>query len=108
MATHPEQLLRHLRRLGSWPASDPATDAGLLARFAKDREEAAFAALVARHGGLVLGVCRRVLRDPHDAEDVAQAVWLIVARKAATVRHTWPAPAAQVWTSSTWMLQAGA
>src|SRR5919201_158011 len=87
MAARPEQLLRYIRRLVSRPASTPDSDAVLLARFARDRDEAAFAALVARHGRMVLGVCRRVLRDAHEAEDVAQATWLVLARKAATIRR---------------------
>jgi RNA polymerase sigma factor (sigma-70 family) len=86
MAARPEQLLRHIRRLVPRPASDPASDAALLRRFVCQRDEDAFAALVSRHGPLVLGVCRRVLRDPHEAEEASQAVWLVLARKAATVR----------------------
>lgn len=57
-------------------------DAQLLERFVAGRDEAAFAALVNRHGPMVLAVCRGILRDEHDAEDAFQATFLILARKA--------------------------
>jgi RNA polymerase sigma factor (sigma-70 family) len=62
------------------------TDAELVERFALAGDEAAFAALVGRHGGMVLGLCRRLLRDAHDAEDAFQATFLVLARKAASLR----------------------
>jgi RNA polymerase sigma factor (sigma-70 family) len=78
-------VMRHLfQRLGARPAADPS-DAGLLAQFATERDEAAFAELVRRHGPLVLGVCRRVLRDADAADDVFQAAFLVLARKAGSL-----------------------
>jgi RNA polymerase sigma factor (sigma-70 family) len=87
MAVQPEALLQHLRRVASGRSPDPGSDATLIARFVERRDEAAFAALVGRHSPMVLGVCRRVLHDAHEAEDVAQATFLVLARKAATIRH---------------------
>jgi RNA polymerase sigma-70 factor (ECF subfamily) len=62
--------------------ADYVSDATLLERFVTCREEAAFAVLVERHGPQVLGACRRILRDEHDAEDAFQATFLLLARKA--------------------------
>jgi RNA polymerase sigma factor (sigma-70 family) len=76
-------LLEHLRRL----TYTPAADAVLLSRWIHQRDEEAFAVLVARHGPMVLGVCQRVLGDAHEAEDAFQATFLILARKAASLRR---------------------
>jgi RNA polymerase sigma factor (sigma-70 family) len=65
-------------------------DATLLARFAAERDAAAFEVLVWRHGGLVRGVCRHYLRDPNDIDDVTQAAFLALARKARSVRSAGP------------------
>jgi RNA polymerase sigma factor (sigma-70 family) len=62
------------------------SDALLLDRFVMHRDEAAFEAIVARHGPMVLGVCRRVLDDPDDIEDVFQATFLVLVRKAGSLR----------------------
>ena len=63
-----------------------ATDAGLLGAFVDRRDEAAFEALLHRHGPTVLGVCRRIAGAGPDAEDAFQAAFLVLARKAHVVR----------------------
>ncbi len=63
------------------------SDAQLLTRFVEQEDEAAFEALVRRHAPMILGVCRRLLRNAHDVEDAVQVVLLVLARKAASV---WP------------------
>jgi RNA polymerase sigma factor (sigma-70 family) len=80
-------VLRQIRRLaGGEPGAD-LTDSHLLERFTTRGEESAFAALVQRHGPMVLGVCRRVLHQAEDAEDAFQATFLVLARKARSVRR---------------------
>jgi len=75
-------VLRHLRRLIGPGHAAVQSDGQLLQRFVAERDEAAFTELVQRHGPLVLGVCRRVLGDAHEADDVFQATFLVLTRKA--------------------------
>lgn len=82
-----ESVLQHLRKLVAAEGVAGLSDGALLERFVQRRDEAAFAALVERHGPMVLSVCRRVLRNVHDAEDACQAAFLVLARKAASIRR---------------------
>jgi RNA polymerase sigma factor (sigma-70 family) len=75
-------VVRYLHRLAAAPDGEDLSDGQLLERFAKRGEEAAFAALVRRHGPMVLGVCRRVLRHGPDADDAFQATFLVLFRRA--------------------------
>lgn len=81
-------VLQHLRRMAWRRHDDDTPDGQLLERFVRLRDESAFAALVRRHGAMVLGVCRGVLRQLHDAEDAFQATFLILAQKAAGIRRS--------------------
>jgi HlyD family secretion protein len=83
--------LRHLGALFAAGTTTGLSDAQLLERLttatrAANSAEAAFEALMARHGPMVLGVCRRVLNDPRDVEDAFQATFLVLVRKSAEVR----------------------
>jgi RNA polymerase sigma factor (sigma-70 family) len=78
-------VLQHLQRMAGVCTARELSDAELLERFVAHHEEAAFAALVQRYGPMVLGVCRRVLQNAHDAEDAFQATFLILVRKAASI-----------------------
>jgi RNA polymerase sigma factor (sigma-70 family) len=86
MTATPAVLIRHLCRLGPH-GRDQDADTVLLERFVRCRDETAFAALVARYAPMVLHVCRRVIGDAHLAEDALQAVFLVLARRAASVRR---------------------
>ncbi len=75
--------------LGSFqtPADAALTDSQLLDRFLRARDEAAFASLVQRHAAMVLAVARKVLHDTHDCEDVFQATFLVLAKRASAIRR---------------------
>src|SRR5437660_686438 len=79
-------VLSHIRRVADARTLAEASDGQLLERFACRREEAAFATLLRRHGPMVLSVSRRILHQMQDAEDVFQATFLLLARKAASIR----------------------
>src|SRR5262245_24822449 len=64
------------------------SDRALLDRFIADRDSDAFAALVRRHGPMVLGICRRTVRDIHLAEDAFQASFLVLSRRPEAVRRS--------------------
>src|SRR5690348_15478272 len=86
MADEPASPVTQVPRpsAGAPPDRDPA-DRELLERFARARDEAAFAALVQRHGPMVLGVCRRLLHDAHEAGAAFQPTFLVLAHKAESI-----------------------
>ena len=85
-------VLKDVQELFGSGTTGGLTDGELLGRFAdrSDTDEpvaAAFAALVERHGPMVLRVCRSILRDEHDAQDAMQATFLVLVRRAGDVRR---------------------
>jgi RNA polymerase sigma factor (sigma-70 family) len=81
-----QNYIPYLRRSAAIRDGAGLTDGQLLRQFIHDRDEAAFESLVRRHAAMVYSVCRRVIGDEHSAEDAFQAVFLILARRAACVR----------------------
>src|SRR5437870_1380758 len=79
-------LLQHIRKLAAGRRATQRSGRELLDDFVAHQDEAAFAVLVARHGPMVWRVCRRVLNHEQDAEDVFQAVFLVLAQKAGSIR----------------------
>src|SRR5262249_1116124 len=79
-------ILHHLRRAAFLQDAAEMTDGQLLERFLLRLEDVVFESLVRRHGPMVLGVCRRVLRNAHDAEDAFQATFLVLVRKATSLQ----------------------
>jgi RNA polymerase sigma factor (sigma-70 family) len=82
------RVVGQIRQVAAETAFGGLTDADLLARYAGGREEAAFDVIVRRHGPLVLAVCRRILDDSHAADDAFQATFLVLARRARSIRKS--------------------
>jgi RNA polymerase sigma factor (sigma-70 family) len=86
---HSDTTIRRLRTLFSMGAVGQLTDGQLLKRFTtgpREAAESAFAAMVERHGPMVLRVCQSALGDAHDAQDAFQATFLVLVRRAGAVR----------------------
>lgn len=81
-------LLHQLERLFGNGTSVGSSEGELPERLVTEHDEAAFEALLARHGRMVLGVCRQMLRDPNDVADAFQATFLVLVRKAGTLRRS--------------------
>jgi RNA polymerase sigma factor (sigma-70 family) len=80
------RVVRHLRQGAMQQAAAAVRDGELLEAYISRKDEAAFEALVRRHGAMVLGVCQRILRNNADAEDAFQATFLVLVRKARSIR----------------------
>src|SRR6266851_1082021 len=83
-------VVRHLRQFFDTEKLRDLTDGQLLLLFANENAESAFATLLQRYGPLVLGVCRRVLANQHDAEDAFQATFLVLLRRAGKLHGRGP------------------
>src|SRR5947207_11920550 len=84
MADALDTVMLHIRKLAAGRCG--RSDSELLEGFAASRDEVAFTGLVARHGPMVLRVCRRVLHHEQDAEDAFQATFLVLARHTGSIR----------------------
>ena len=89
-ANSSDRVIRQVNRVFNLGAVGMTPDAQLLDWFVSrgdESAEAAFEELMIRHGPMVLGVCRRVLQDAHDAQDAFQAVFLVLANRARSIRQ---------------------
>ena len=85
-ATQFGKVIQHIYHMAAGGHAPGRTDRELLDRFSAIRDEESFTALVTRHGPMVFRVCRRVLAHEQDAEDAFQAVFLVLARNARSIR----------------------
>src|SRR5437764_11703085 len=81
------EVLRFIHRICAAQGTCDLTDRELLERYAANQDESAFAFLVKRHGPMVFGISRRVLGDTHEAEDILQATFLVLARWIASIKR---------------------
>jgi RNA polymerase sigma factor (sigma-70 family) len=82
-----DAVIQHLRRVVLLKDGAGMTDAQLLESFIAQKSEVAFEALVHRHGAMVMKVCQGIVRNRHDAEDAFQSTFLILVRKASSIRY---------------------
>jgi RNA polymerase sigma factor (sigma-70 family) len=85
MSASTNEVIQHIRRVVLMRDDGGLTDGQLMDLFINRQEEAALAALIRRHGPMVWGVCSRILRNNHDAEDAFQSTFLVFVRKATSV-----------------------
>lgn len=97
-AADSQRLLQHIRRLAGDPPG-AASDAELLRRYLELREQAAFSALIRRHGPVVFAACQSVLRQEQDAEDAFQATFLILVPDGKTISVG--GPSIRLWDAAT-------
>jgi RNA polymerase sigma factor (sigma-70 family) len=79
-------VLKHLRKVAAAENAEQLSDRQLVERFVAESDEAAFTVLVRRHSAMVLNVCWRVLQNDSDADDACQATFMVLARKASSIR----------------------